>query len=92
MACIEGVLNKGDYPETQYKRSMGIIQLHRQYGSQRLNAACKIAVEAEIYSYKRIQNILKNNIDKEPTQYQLTGLFESHIPQHKNIRGASAYQ
>lgn len=92
LACIESVLNKGDYPETQYKRSMGIIQLHRQYGSQRLDAACKIAVEAEIYSYKRIQNILKNNIDKEPTQQQLTGLFETHIPQHKNIRGASAYQ
>jgi hypothetical protein len=71
---------------------MGIIQLHRQYGSQRLDAACKIAVEAEIYSYKRIQNILKNNIDKGSTQHQLTGLFESHIPQHKNIRGASAYQ
>ncbi len=92
LACIEGVLNKGDYPETQYKRSMGIIQLHRQYGSQRLDIACKIAIEAEIYSYKRIQNILKNNIDKNPVGLQLTGLFESHIPTHKNIRGASAYK
>jgi transposase len=92
LECVEGVLGMGDYPETQYKRSMGIIQLHRQYGSQRLDNACKIAVEAEIYSYKRIENILKNGLDKEPADLQLTGLFESHIPSHKNIRGANSYK
>ena len=91
--CIEGVLSYGEYPETQYKRAMGIIQLHRVYGTERLNTACKIAVEAGTYSYKRISNILKNNLDKAPVEEQQTQLpFETHIPKHNNIRGAKAYQ
>lgn len=92
LACIEGVLSYGEYPETQYKRAMGIIQLHRAYGTARLDAACKIAVEAGTYSYKRICNILKNNLDKAPLDVQPRLRFETHIPKHNNIRGAKAYQ
>lgn len=91
-ALIENILNTGDYPETQYKRSMGIIQLHREYGSKRLNEACNIAINAGTNSYHRIKNILKNGLD--------LGLFsqddirgeDPHIPLHSNIRGASSYQ
>ena len=93
LACIEGVLSYGEYPETQYKRAMGIIQLHRVYGPSRLDAACKIAVDAGTYSYKRICNILKNNLDRASEEEQQTRLpFETHIPTHNNIRGAKAYQ
>ena len=68
---------------------MGIIQLHRAYGSQRLNDACQRALHAGTSSYKRISNILKNNLDKEPitTEDENT----PHIPEHANIRGSGAY-
>jgi transposase len=88
---IEGVLMQGDYPETAYKRSMGIIQLHRTYGSERLNNACKIAIEAGTFSYNRLKNMLKNNIDKMELDNQQTNLFKSHIPTHNNLRGAANY-
>lgn len=92
LAFIEGILSKGDYPETAYKRSMGIIQLHRHYGSQRLNNACKRAIYAGTYSYQRVKNILKNNLDKQAFEHEQTSLFDSHIPRHNNLRGASNYQ
>jgi transposase len=92
LACIEGVLEGSIYPETQYKRAMGIIQLHREYGAERLDIACKIAVNAGIYSYNRIKNILKNNLDRESSDNETTEQLQSHIPLHNNLRGASAYQ
>ena len=85
---IEGVLSSNLYPETQYKRAMGVIQLHRQYGSQRLNNACKKAMELQSYSYNRVRNLLKNKLDDQPSEPQN---HQSHIPPHDNIRGAEAY-
>ena len=92
LSCINGLINKSVYPEIAYKRAMGIIQLHKDYGSQRLNNACKRALYAETYSYNRIRNILKNNLDKEPVNPEELDKKASHIPQHENLRGASAYQ
>lgn len=92
VACIEGLFIECDYPETAYKRAMGIIQLHRFYGSVRLNNACSRAVYAKAISYQRIKNILKNNLDKVPLDDWKKDNQQSHIPPHDNIRGAKSYQ
>lgn len=92
LGCIEKILSKGDYPEIGYKRAMGVIQLHRAYGSERLDNACKIALQADAATYMRIKNILSNNMDKNPLAYQEIKEDKPHIPRHHNIRGASAYQ
>jgi transposase len=90
LALITQVLTGYDYPETAYKRAMGIIQLHRAYGSGRLDKACQRALIAGTHSYKRISNILKNNQDKLPLPEQENNV--PHIPAHDNLRGASAYK
>jgi transposase len=90
LSIIDKVLTQCDYPETAYKRSMGIIQLHRIYGSERLNNACKKALYADTCSYRRISNILKNNQDKEPMTTEEEN--KPHIPQHNNLRGSLAYK
>ncbi|MDA3905033.1 MAG: IS21 family transposase [Bacteroidales bacterium] len=89
ITIIDKIMTQCDYPETAYKRAMGIIQLHRTYGSERLNNACKRALYVGTNSYKHISNMLKNNKDKEPLlEEQIT---IPHIPKHANIRGASNY-
>jgi len=90
LEIIVRLMTNSTYPETSYKRAMGIIQLHREYGSQRLNDACQRAVYAGTCSYRRIKNMLKFNQDKEPFPSSVTN--KTHIPPHKNLRGASAYQ
>lgn len=92
VACIQGVISNSIYPEIAYKRAMGIIQLHRNYDSERLNNACKRAVEAGAFSYKHVHNILKNNLDKEDTAEQEKASNTPHIPIHENLHGASAYR
>jgi hypothetical protein len=87
---INKLIVESDYPETAYKRAMGIIQLHRTYGSQRLDKACERALFAGTCSYKRISNILKNNQDQYPLPEQQS--TSPHIPSHENLRGASAYK
>ncbi|MCB5260598.1 MAG: IS21 family transposase [Candidatus Cloacimonetes bacterium] len=90
MAIIDALVTNRDYPEIFYKRAMGIIQLHRVYGSERLNSACKRALYLGTDSYKHISNILKNGKDKEPLIMELA--TDPHIPKHENIRGASNYK
>jgi transposase len=87
---IKKLIDQFDYPEIAYKRAMGIIQLHRSYGSFRLNKACEKALYADTCSYRRISNILKNNLDKQSIIEELPD--KPHIPKHGNIRGASTYK
>jgi len=86
---ISKLMAESDYPETAYKRAMGIIQLHRTYGSERLNKACERAIYAGTSSYKRISNILKNNQDQHSLPQEQSS--NPHIPKHENLRGAQAY-
>jgi len=88
---IDALISQGEYPEISYKRAMGVIQLHRQYGSERLNNACQRALYAQALSYKRVQNILKNNMDQEQLNIDDLTQIQSHIPAHDNIRGANTY-
>ncbi len=91
VSCVEHILASVDYPEIGYKRAVGLLQLHKAYGSGRLNKACEMALKAEIPSYMRIKNILKNNMDKASLFYNESNNMPSHIPHHQNIRGASSY-
>jgi transposase len=92
LACVEKILIAQDYPEIGYKRALGVIQLYRAYGSQRLDQACKRALDTDACSYTRIKNILKNNMDKVPLYEGDLQSANDHIPFHSNIRGASAYE
>jgi hypothetical protein len=89
---VAGLLSDSDYPEVGYKRAMGVIQLHRVYGSERLNKACERALYGDYYQYNRVKNILVNKLDQEPIDTEVLENEIPHIPIHENIRGAAAYQ
>ena len=91
MLFVEELIRQSDYPEIAYKRAMGVIQLHRQYGSERLNNACQRALYGNALRYHSVKNILKNNMDKEYLNVDNLNLTETHIPKHDNIRGAKTY-
>ncbi len=80
---VEGLISQLDYPEIGYKRAMGVIQLHKQYGSERLNNACQRALYGGALSYRRVKNILKNNLDKEYQLFDDLGENKAHIPKHQ---------
>jgi transposase len=91
MMFVEGIINQSNYPEIAYKRAMGVIQLHREYGSKRLNNACQRALYGNALKYHTVKNILKNNLDSEQLQLDSLKQTKTHIPKHDNIRGANTY-
>lgn len=90
--CVDKIICTQDYPEIGYKRALGVIQLNRLYGSQRLDEACKLALHTDACTYIRIKNILSNNMDKVSLSDHHEEQIQPHIPFHSNIRGASAYK
>ena len=70
---------------------MGVIQLHKLYGSERLNKACERALYGGTFSYNRVKNILKNKLDQQEFNTNELEQSKSHIPKHDNIRGAATY-
>lgn len=84
---IKRLFEHNDYPEANYKRAMGIIQLHRAFGSDRLNKACERALMVGEPGYGLVRNILENGLDREPVDIERFEGGQVHIPFHDNIRG-----
>jgi transposase len=83
---IGRILTSKVFPEQTFNSCLGIFRLGKQYGTERLEAACKRAAESPYANYGIIQNILKNNLDKT-IQPEI-----NFIPDHDNIRGSTKYQ
>ncbi len=86
---VTKLLEVKTYPEQSYKACMGVLQLAKKTGNQRLNNACKRACDYGSYSYATIQKILQKGLDtiiapnSEPQQ---------PLPEHENVRGKEYYQ
>jgi len=83
------VLKARAFTEQTYNACRGILRLHKQYGSTRLEAACARALKGNVFNYRTIQNILASNHDQLDQDKQID-LFR--LPDHPNLRGPDAYQ
>jgi transposase len=86
---IAKVLESRKYPEQAFKVCMGILNLVKIYDAERVNNACRRAHSFGIYSYTRIENMLKQGLEDE-----VQSEFEwrkPQIPLHENIRGSDYY-
>jgi hypothetical protein len=73
------------FPEQAYKRCLGIIRLANRYPHERLNIACERALKYKSFSYRTVDDILKNNDDLMPDINEQTVTRPPII--HANIRG-----
>ncbi|HTW28416.1 MAG TPA: IS21 family transposase [Acetobacteraceae bacterium] len=84
----ELILESRPHPEQGYRACLGILRLVRQYGADRLEAACDRGLDIGARSYGSIQSILKHGLDKRPAQTARQGEL---LPSHPNIRGSRYY-
>lgn len=86
---IERILHEKQHPEQGYKVCLGILNLAREFGRERLEKACQRALYLDSLSLKVIKNILNNGLEKikddEVSERQLE-MFH-----HENIRGPEYY-
>jgi len=85
---IKVVLKSRKHPEQAFKTCMGILNLVKKYGPDRLDMACEKALDFGFYSYQRIKNILDRGLEKDI----FTEPKEHYISSHENLRGSEYYK
>lgn len=83
----DAILADRPHPEQGFRSCLGILRLGKRYGDVRLEAACNRALRVRARSYRHVESILKNGLDRvttldEPTTLSLT---------HENVRGRDYY-
>ena len=83
----EKILTSRVHPQQAYRSLMGILRLGKSYGNDRLEQACGRALVIGAVSFRSIDSILKNGLDKANEV--------EDVPQepvvHDNIRGPHYY-
>ncbi len=84
---VDTLISNSRHPEQSIKSCMGIKALSRKYPQERLEAACKRALDAGAVRYKHLKSILETGMDKISYIEPETTI----IPIHENIRGGGYY-
>ena len=81
---VEIIMRERAHPEQGFRASVGIIRLVKNYGGDRLEAACGRALEIGARSFTSVNSILKNNLEaKRPAP-----ATDGPAIMHPNIRGS----
>ena len=78
------LIEKKDHPEQAYRACLGLLNLVRQYGSERLEAACQRAIHYRVFTRRSVAEILKTGLDRLPLDQKTP---KKTNDSHKNIRG-----
>ena len=90
MRLVSEILAERSHPEQGYRPCMGIIRLVKQWGSERVEAACSRALLAGARNFRHVTSILRHNLDKVPLAERAD---ENNKPVvHENVRGPDYYQ
>ncbi len=82
---IERLLESRPHPEHAYRACLGLKKLEREYGTERLAAACTRALAIDSISYSSVKSILAEGLDR----LGLPGTEAVPPPlTHENLRGA----
>jgi transposase len=85
---VETILASRPHPQQGFRSCLGIMRLGKSYGAERLEAACRRALTIGACSYKSVESILKNGLDRAP----LPASPPAPAPlRHANIRGPEYY-
>jgi transposase len=85
----EAILAERRHPEQGYRSCLGILRLGKRYGRERLEAACARAHSVNARSYRHVESILKNNLDRMPMETAPVAPCNPVV--HENIRGGDYY-
>jgi transposase len=86
---IAKILEMRQHPEQLYRICMGVLNLSKKYGNERLTKACQRSLIFGIYNYRIVKKILEGGLDVLEDE----DCFEEiEMPPHDNIRGGDYYR
>jgi transposase len=87
---VEAIIAERRHPEQGYRSCLGIFRLGKKYGATRLEAACARAVAVRARSYRHVDSILKNGLDRTPLPSAGAQTTIATV-MHGNVRGRDYY-
>ncbi len=92
---VTRLLHDRPHPEQTYRVCLGLQKQARQYGQNRLEAACERALAIGGYRLQNVASILQQGLDQLPIEATTASIEDNvendDIPDHVNLRGASYY-
>ena len=82
-------LQKKQHPEQSYRACLGLLNLAKKFGTNRLEVASSIANKVKSYKRKTVLSILENNADLVNPEDDKE-VEEKNII-HENIRGSEYF-
>jgi len=84
---VEVILRDRRHPEQGFRACLGIMNLAKSHGTERLEAACERALEINARTYSSVKSILQNNLERKRREPATDGPAITHT----NIRGAGYF-
>lgn len=84
---MDQIMEHREHPEHGFRSCLGIIRLSKTYTPERVENACRRALELQAYNYKSVKSLLERNLEGLMPRESKT-----IVPLHDNIRGKSYYQ
>jgi transposase len=86
----EGILSQKRHPEQGFRSCLGVMRLSEKYGADRLESACRRAVELGAYAYKQVKSMLEHHLEGQELETASRQIpIESLL--HENLRGPQYY-
>jgi hypothetical protein len=88
-ALAERLLASRPRPEHAYRACLGLMNLAKRYGDERVGTACARALASGAVSYSSVKSILAEGLDRVPLAAEEA--LPPPPPEHENLRGAAYY-
>jgi transposase len=89
-ALVHHQLTHKSHPEMGYRACLGLLALARQYGEERLEAACARAVALGSHQRRSVVAILQAGLDRQPLPPPAAPT-DWISPDHEHVRGPDYY-
>ena len=90
-ALVEAILAARPHPEAGYRSCLGLLRLGKCYSEERLETAAGRALAAGAKSYRHVDSILKNGLDRLPAPVEAAH-GDAAVAVHVNVRGSRYYR
>lgn len=87
LLLIETILSNAKFPQQRFRTCLGILNLEKSFGKERLEAASVRAISIRSYTYKSVKSILSTGLDRRPLPERPKQLNINH----SNIRGPISF-
>jgi len=88
-ALVRWQMEHRPHPEQGYRACLGLKRLARQFGHERMEAACARALAIRSPTYRSVASILAAGLDRQPPTAEAPA--QKALPLHENVRGPQYY-